>query len=483
MVSLLWYNATRCPIHLNTNAQLASILLAFWRWHMSETHQIAQAVANLDFTAIPAEVIDEAKVLILDNIGCGLASQALPWSRMVASLANEASAPGPCTVFGYPWRASPSYATLANGTMIGGFETDHVFWTASCHPGAAVFPALLAIGEKEHLNGQVFLTALVAGYEVICRIGEAATRAVEDVAGFHGPPTNGPFGSAVAVGKALGLDADTLACALGIAGSHSSGLMEFSRDGSMIKRLHVGRASQLGLESALLAQKGITGPTTVLEGTHGFLNVFSPAPKKERLLDGLWEHYRIQSSLMIKTYPCHARAHPFLHALRAFQEKRPLDPNEVLKIRILLDARGAKHHGQLEPTTLLTAQSSIPFSISVALWRDISNPLVFSDDVLQDVNIRRTARLTELVSIDESVEPTEKSLILELSGETHHLPIGEFIGSPTNPYTFDTMCQKFRRYTAASMEQSVVDQIIDAVSVIETSNDIADIASMLSPDA
>ena len=156
---------------------------------MNETREMARFAAELEYGHIPPQAIQAAKGYVLDCLGCGLAAHDLPWSRMVAELAMESGATGPCTVLGLPWRTSAPYATLVNGTMIGGFETDHVYSPASCHPGAAVFPALLAVAEKEHLSGRDFLTAMVAGYEVVCRIGQAATRAVEDVAGFHGPAT------------------------------------------------------------------------------------------------------------------------------------------------------------------------------------------------------------------------------------------------------------------------------------------------------
>ena len=191
--------------------------------------------------------------------------------EIVGDLARESAPTGPCSVFGQPWRTSPSYAALVNGTMIGGFETDHAFGPGSSHPSAGVFPAVLAMAERNHLDGETLLVSVVLGYEVTCRVGRAATRAVEDQAGFHGPGTNAAFGAAAGAGKALGLDAGQLVNALGIAGSHAGGLLEFAKEGAMTKRIHPGRGAQMGLECALLASKGFTGPSTVLEGDQGFL--------------------------------------------------------------------------------------------------------------------------------------------------------------------------------------------------------------------
>src|SRR5690606_1705517 len=148
------------------------------------------------------------------------------------------------------------------------------------------------------------LAAVALGYEALCRVGAAATRAVEDERGFHGPGTNAPFGGAFGAGRALGLSADQMLHAAGIAASHGAGILEFAREGAMTKRLHIGRGSQLGLESALLAQHGFTGPTTGIEGDHGFLRVYSPSPQPERLLEDLGERWLL-FDMSLKSYPCH----------------------------------------------------------------------------------------------------------------------------------------------------------------------------------
>jgi 2-methylcitrate dehydratase PrpD len=448
---------------------------------MNETRILARFASELDYDHIPPQAMQAAKGYILDCLACGLSATGLPWSRMVAALAQEAGAAGPCTVLGLPWRTSASYATLVNGTMIGGFETDHVYSPASCHPGASVFPALLAVAEREHLSGRHFLTALVAGYEAVCRIGQAATRAVEDVAGFHGPATNGPFGAATAVARALELDPEQTASALGIAGSNAGGLLEFSLDGSMIKRLHMGRASQMGLESALLAQKGFTGPHTILEGKRGFLKVFSPDPHPERLQEGLGKSYVMASALQIKSYPCHIRAHPFVDALVQFKSQHPIDPHHLQNIQIFLNPHDIERHGQQEPGTLLAAQYSIPYSVAVALWRDLSDPRAFSDGVESQKDIRKTAHEIELNPLQDSSESKGQSLVLDIDGKSHHLDASDYKGSPTNPYNFDDLCEKFRRYASVSVEQSDIANIIAMVSTLEDVPDITVLTRLLAP--
>ena len=119
------------------------------------------------------------------------------------------------------------------------------------HPGAVLIPAALAIAQEEGLGGRALLTAVVAGCEVLFRIGRATKHSAE-TRGFHAPGTTGPFGGAVTVGKLLQLDAGKMTNALGIAGSLSGGLLEFahSNTGAMVKKLHLGRAAESGVLAA-----------------------------------------------------------------------------------------------------------------------------------------------------------------------------------------------------------------------------------------
>src|SRR5207253_1784873 len=154
------------------------------------------------------------------------------------------------------------------------------------------------------------LTAFVAGAEVMIRIGRATKRSNE-ARGFHAPGSVGPFGAAVASGKLMQFDTPKMTNALGIAGSTSGGLLEFSRvgNGAMVKRLHLGRAAEGGVLAASLAADGFTGPTTVLEGEFGFLRVFcGPNFDPHELTRGLGESYATRS-IMLRRFPCHITAH------------------------------------------------------------------------------------------------------------------------------------------------------------------------------
>ena len=448
---------------------------------MNETRRLAEFVVETGYEDLPEDVVEAARVYVLDNLASGFVGSLTPWADMVAQLAHESAPDGPCSVFARPWTTSPSYAALANGTMIGSFETDHAYVAGSCHPSAAVFPAALAIGERDHLGGRAFLASMALGYEVACRVGAAATRAVEDVAGFHGPGTNASFGGAAGAGKALGLDKHRLVNALGIAGSHAGGLMEFVSEGAMTKRIHVGRGGQMGLESALLAARGFTGPSTVLEGDHGFLRVYSPSPKPEMLVEDLGERY-VSLGMMVKAYACHASFHPVIDGIHRFRSDNRFDRDRLERVRVVATDRMVHRHGDKEPTTVLGAQYSLPFSVAVALCRDIADPSVYSEETLWAPDVRELAKAVELaVDEDRFARPGNAvaEVTLTAAGVDHTFMAARWKGAPDNPYTYEEMADKFRRYAAPYLPADRVDDIITAVRHLEDSDDVADLAGLI----
>ena len=449
---------------------------------MNETRELARFVFQTRFEDFPQEVVERAKMLILDNLASGLIGSAQPWSKMVAEMVKEEGCKEECTVFGQSWRTSPSGAALVNGTMIGAFEADHAHSAASAHPSGAIFPSIMAIGERDHKDGMAFITAMILGYEAVCRIGKAATRAVEDQRGYHGPGTNSPFGSALAVGKLLGFDEATLVNAMGIAGSHSSGLLEFAWEGAMTKRLHLGRGTQMGLESAILASKGFTGPSTVLEGKYGFFNVFSPSPKPELLLADLGKSWAV-NELLVKSYATHGSQLTILQGLVAFLSKHRLEHKDIRQIAVTGSRHMIYKHDDREPRTIMGAQYSMPFMVALALIKDITDPWTLNEQTLWDPEIRQLAKRVDLTEDMNRFGKFEGDLsgelIIETDKDRHVIAVKDYRGSPTSPFNFEDMRKKFRRYSIKLIGEKRAEDVIEKVSNIERIKDINEMVSLI----
>ena len=441
------------------------------------TRTLARFVAETDFNALPPRVVEAMKVYLLDDLACGFLGSVQPWSAIVVDLVRAGGGREEASIFGQAWRTTAAQAALANGVMIGAFESEHFGHNA--HPSGTVFPAAFALAEREHRSGRDFLTALTLGYELVCRIGAAQTNAVETERGIHNPAANGPFGAAAAAARLLGLDAEHTAGALGVAGSHCGGLTEFAWDGAMTKRLHLGRAAQLGLESALLARAGFTGPTTVLEGRYGYFNAYSPAPKGELLLDRLGEQWMLEG-LVVKAYPCHASSQALVAAIQELK-RSGVAMADVQRLHLragerLLEPRFLN----AAPTTMLGAQYSIPYTMAIAVCRDLDDPASYDESVLSDPRIRRLAGLVTWEKGDPDIFVERRAeLEVTIADEQRVIQAESFPGAADSPLTFEGAAGKFHRFAGRFVDAARRQRIVDAVRTIEQLADIATLAAAI----
>jgi len=363
-----------------------------------ETVRLAEYAAALRYPDLPAEVVQQAKECIIDTVAAGICGSALPWSRIVVEYAERTGPGGNCRILGQtgPAVQAPA-AALANGALAHAFELDSLTRPgAGAHPGATVLPPALAIAQERGADGRSLIAAFVAGNEVMIRIGRA-TGHTNEARGFHAPGTTGPFGGAIAAGHLLGLNSGAMTNALGIAGSLCGGLLEFARgDGGMVKRLHLGRASEAGVLAASLAAGGFAGPRTVLEGEFGFLRVFCTKWDTAELTRGLGEDY-VVSTTVLKRYPCHATAHAAVRAARDLQTEHGFTDTQVEAITVTGTPRMVERHNILEPADQMLAQYSIPFSVALALCREARDPESWDETALADPQIRALCRLVKLM--------------------------------------------------------------------------------------
>jgi 2-methylcitrate dehydratase PrpD len=363
-----------------------------------ETVRLAEYAAALRYPDLPAEVVQRAKDCITDTVAAIICGSTLPWSRIVIRYAERTGPGGSSRILGGNGAAvQANAAALANGALAHAFELDALTRPgAGAHPGATVLPPALAVAQEQGSDGRALITAFVAGNEVMIRIGRA-TGHTNEARGFHAPGTTGPFGAAVAAAYLLRLGPAAMTNALGVAGSLAGGLLEFARgDGGMVKRLHLGRASEAGVLAASLAADGFEGPRTVLEGEFGFLKVFCTKWDEAQLTRGLGEEF-VVSSTVLKRYPCHATAHTAVRAVRDLQSEHGFKGEEVDAVTVTGSQRMIERHNILEPADLMLAQYSIPFCVALALHREARDPESFDETALRDLQIRSLCRRVRLM--------------------------------------------------------------------------------------
>ena len=201
----------------------------------NETETLAGYVANLKFADIPPEVLERAKVLTLDFLGSAIRARSEAEStpsllKMLEALKLDAK--GESTVFGDNKTWTPAVAALLNGALGHSLDFDDTHADSSLHPSAPVVPAAFAVGEMVGASGRDVLTAIVAGYEVCCRLGNALDPTSHYAKGFHPTATAGTYGAAAAAGKLFGLTKDQIISAFGVSGSQAAGSLQFLVNGS-----------------------------------------------------------------------------------------------------------------------------------------------------------------------------------------------------------------------------------------------------------
>jgi 2-methylcitrate dehydratase PrpD len=416
-----------------------------------ETAELAHYAASCRYEDIPPDVVERAKQCITDTIAAIIFGYDLPWSRIVVAFAEKNGAGGNSRILGPGGaRVHAPAAALANGALAHAFEMDNLTWpNTGVHPGATLLASGLAVAQERGIGGRELIGAVVAGAEVMIRIGRATQHSNEG-RGFHAPGTTGPFGAAIACGRLMGFDAERMRNALGVAGSLSCGLMEFARSGTgaMVKRLHLGRAAESGVLAASLAADGFTGPESVLEGEFGFLRVFcGNAFDPRELTRGLAESYATRS-IMLKRFPCHITAHTSVQAILDLRAEYDYAAADVAAIHIAGNDKMARVNNIPSPADMMMAQYSIPFCVALAHVRDPRDPRSFDESALREAQIRSLAERVTITIAEDRPTPLAAVVTVTLKdGRVLRRSVADFKGTPEQPLDQRELREKFLMLT------------------------------------
>jgi 2-methylcitrate dehydratase PrpD len=315
------------------------------------------------------------------------------------------------------------------------------------------------------------------------RIGVAAGNSLER-RGFHAPGLTGTFGGAVAAGRLMRLSREKMVNALGIAGSYSGGLIEFSRcqEGAMVKRLHLGKAAEGGVTAAILASRGFAGPESVLEGKFGFCQTFSDSPDISYLTHRLGREFETMN-IGIKRCACHINAHAPIEALQNLRDEIGFNPDEVREIAVSGIEKLVTHHAIYKPKDLMMAQYSIPFCVALSLYFDPTDPESFNEKNLKDKKVLAMMRKVRL-EVDHEIEEkgwdraARVSVTLADGRRPSELVI-HFKGTPRNPMSQLDVEDKARKLTRAILSERQLGRLVETVRNLENIKEVSSIGASL----
>jgi len=455
----------------------------------SASDEIAEFLLEVSSRSLSQEVLGQAKLLFLDTVGIALASSTMDFGRIAIRGAQRLGGRPESSLIGAKGRVSASAAALANGTLSHGLDYDDTREEAIVHTGCVAVPTALAVGEAVGASGAETLTAAILGVEVMCALGLVAPGSFH-ARSFHPTALCAPFAAAAVAGKLYGLSKEQMVHALGIAGSQSSGIIEYLSDGSWTKRLHPGWGAHAGVIAALLAREGFTGPRTVYEGRSGFFAAFAGKeafdPRRlKAVVERLGTSWEIRN-LTFKLYPCGSISHPYMDcALRIREQHRPR-PEEIVEVCCrtsegpvprLWEPLAEKQR----PPNGYAAKFSLPYSIATSLVRGRARLSDFSEEAVRDPQVLNVA-----ARVRYEIDPTSDYprhfqghvRVTLTSGRVLEERQDHPRGGPDAPLALEELLEKFRENSSLALPARRVAALEERILHVEDVHRLRSLTSL-----
>ena len=462
---------------------------------MGPTFELAKGLSELDYKKIPVEVITKTKQLLLDYLGYTInAYGEEKAAEIIIDTIKELGGTPESTVLGYGFKTSCLLSAFANGAMGHMIELDDTHTPTNAHPGDSVIAAALAMAEREGINGQDLLVAIIAGYEAALRIG-ASVMPNHYQRGFHTSATLNTFGAAVAAGKILKFNPDEMAGVIGLAGLQASGYFYFTLEEGlrMPKDFNTGRAALSGVFAALLIQKGFQGGKTVLESEKGFCKLFSDpfTIRLDRITDRLGQLFTIMEVAHKPYMGCRAQ-HCAINATLNILEKYDINPDEVEEVNARIFSTGAYLVDDSEPWLSNRAgyghRFSCQFNLAIAILEGkegVQKNLFNRDNVtkrLNDPNVRKFMKKVKVIPDSDLDKGFGKGWPTIVEIKTKNNIYSERVdlakGEPENPLTQNELEEKFIILTENKLKKENIGKTIKMVNTIEELKDTRDLLKL-----
>lgn len=455
--------------------------------NMEYTRALAEFCRNISLDGLPPEVVEKAKLCVLDYIANVYGSLELDAVQRVVSYFRSLGGPETCTALGCGFRTSIANAAFINGTTAEAIEAQDGLRFGGNHPCSAVMPAAFAVAESRGLGGREVLEAIVAGYEMASRVA-AAVHPLHTLSGFLPTGTCGTFGAAVAAGKLMGLDAAGMLNTVGNAGYLVPlSMAEELMGGCTVKIVQGGQAATAGITAAGLARAGITGHPQVLEGSElkgGFTQItMKGEPVMERLTDGLGERYSIMD-IYFKPYTACRHTHGAAQATLGLLAEAGFRAEDVesVKVNTYAIASVAVGKGVSAGDSFVSAQFSIPYVVAACILDGELGPKQLTERRMADpALLELAARVT--VEMDEGLNAVYPDMtasrvaITLIRGDTLTRQVDIPKGDPRDPMLAEDLAEKLRRFAGA--REVDLDKITAMVLGLEGRPSIAELTAII----
>lgn len=450
----------------------------------SISENLAQFVTGITYDELPPDVVQKAKVCILDLFGAHYAGYDIESCKPVRDYISGLDTSSQATVWSLGTRTLTAEAAFSNSAVTHSTIFDDMHTQSVSHFGSIVIPSAIAVAEHKGCSGKELILAIVCGYEVGVGIGTALMTREFLQSGFRPSGTFGAFGSSAAAGKLLGLNADQMTKAFGFAANFAVGLTAFGQEGTDDMIYHNGLASRNGVLSCMLAEKGATSPRRIFEVDNGFCSTYhGDVEVLKGTVGGLGDTYKIKE-VYFKSVPACAFVQSTARA--ALEIALPRDDFVVgdikgVEVRIFHQGKyypGCDCAGPFE--SIMQAQMSNQFTVATILVHkgvSFENYRGYRDPSVQD--------LTRKVKVIEDKESTSKFPDEQVAKVEVFLKDGSGrTAISRNPRGLDDseVVEKSKAYLGRILSDETCNQVIDMVQRLETLKDVNELTRLLDRD-
>lgn len=431
------------------------------------SERFAAFLANITFEMLPEDVIHAARRGVLDYLGCAIAGSSHPTTTILIDALGAASHDRRCRILGRETRSGLLEAPIANGLMghVLDFDDTHMGGVV-LHASSPTLAALLGLSDLHPISGKDLITAYVAGFEAGVRIGHASPQHHDG--GWHLTGTLGTLAAGAASARLLKVSPRKMEYALGVSATQAAGMQQ--NRGTMSKSLHAGKAASNGLLAALLAQKGFTSSTEIIEGKKGFSRIYSRVSEPEAVLTDLGERWEITRNGH-KPYACGVVLHPLIDGVIALAPKIR-DAGEILSIEAVVNPKMVAITGIKEPLTGLESKFSLFHSAAVALLDRTAGIAQYSDERAAAADVVMLRKRVTAVT-DESIAADQARLTIRTKQGLETVFVEHATGTHLNPMSDEALVRKFEENVGKFLPPEIRRELIKTIFALETVQDVA----------
>lgn len=443
--------------------------------NLSITQNCAAFINKLEYEQLEEATIRMTKRCIIDWMGCVIGGSSTEAGEIVIEYINEVGNKNSSTIFGTSIKTDVLNGAMANGCLCHILEMDDVHKGSIMHIAAPVISAAFSVAEDLKCTSKDLITAIICGYDVAIRIGEAVSPSHYRI--WHTTGTCGVFGAAAATAKLLKLKEDQIVNSLGNAGSQAAGLWEFAEDNAMSKYLHCGKAAMNGTIASLLAKRDFTGAKRILEGRRGFFIGYCTEDDWNEHFDDLGQSFKINETVF-KPYASCRHTHSSVDAVLKLKHKYKVNYSDVKKIIIETYENALHIAGNKHFRNAVMAKFSLVYCVAAALKYGKLGVREFQRDNLDDIDIKRLVEKIEVYTPKEISDQHPEKWMSIITIKTEKDEFREVVdypkGDPENPLTEDEINDKFYELATLKVTGDMAKSLLERCANIEQLDNIDD---------